>query len=156
MPGVSGTYAGDIARLYYSATVISEKSEANLEAAITDGNRIGNLTEPGEIVNESTNITYAVAGEDFSSSIPGQRNPGTYDFTIAIDWNQAIVTTLANDSGRETHTWIVQWYQSETNFTLAAFDGRVGTATITGGVGEVVTLNLSIFRIGGSTIVQNT
>ena len=79
MAAVTGNYAGDITELYYVAAVISDKTETNLEAAVTTANRIGRVTEPGEIGAERTVISFAVAGEDYSSSVVGQADPGTYD-----------------------------------------------------------------------------
>ena len=156
MPAVTGNYAGDITEIYYSAAIISDKSEANLEAAIVPANRVGSVTEIGEVTAEATNIEFAVAGEEFSSSLPGQRSPGTYDFTVAVDWSNTLHNTLATLSPRESHTWIVVLNQSTDNRTYIAFDGRLGNATIGGGVGEVGTLALSVFRTGAHTIVHNS
>lgn len=156
MPAVSGNYAGDITQIYYSAAVITDKSEANLEAAIIADNLIGNVTEVGEVTAEATNIEFGIAGNEFSSSIPGQRSPGTYDFTVAVDWTNTLHNTLATLSPRDTHTWIVVLNQSTENRTYIAFDGRLGNATVGGGVGEVGTLALSVFRTGAHTIVHNS
>lgn len=155
MPAVQGNYAGDITEIYYVATVIDDKSESNLEAAITADNRIGNITEIGEVTAEATNIEFALAGEEYSSSIPGQRSPGTYEFTVAADWSNTLHNTLATLSPRESHTFIVVLNQSTANRTYIAFDGRLGNATIGGGVGEVGTIAFSVFRTGAHTIVHN-
>ena len=155
MASVQGNYAGDITRIYYVPTVIADKTETNIEAALVDANRVGFVTEVGEVTAEANNIEYAIAGEDFSSSIPGQRSPGTYDFTVAVDWSNALHNTLATLSPRETHTWIVELFQSATDATYIAFDGRLGNATVGGGVGEVGTLTLSVFRTGAHVIVHN-
>lgn len=155
MAAVQGNYAGDITQIYYVPTVIADKSETNLEAAIIDANRIGNVTEVGEVTAEATNIEFGIAGEEFSSSIPGQRSPGTYDFTVAVDWSNALHNTLATLSPRESHTWIVVLAQSATDRTYIAFDGRLGNATVGGSVGEVGTLTLSVFRTGAHTIVHD-
>ena len=156
MASVQGNYAGDITELYFSSAVIESKTETNLEAAVTTANKVGRLTEPGEIGAERTVISFAVAGEDYSSSVVGQADPGTYDFTIAIDWNDTLHNTLATDDGKTTHTFIVKLNQTDANNSLFAFDGRIANATITGAVGEVGTLNVSVARTGGHTIVHNS
>ena len=155
MPAVQGNYAGDITQIYYVPTVIADKSETNIEAALVADNLVGFVTEVGEVTAEATNIEFGIAGEEFSSSIPGQRSPGTYDFTVAVDWSNTLHNTLATLSPRDTHTWIVVLNQSTANRTYIAFDGRLGNATVGGGVGEVGTLALSVFRTGGHTIVHN-
>ena len=127
----------------------------SIEAALIEANRVGFVTEVGEVTAEATNIEYAIAGEDFSSSIPGQRSPGTYDFTVAVDWSNTLHNTLSTLSPRDTHTWIVELFQSATDATYIAFDGRLGNATIGGGVGEVGTLTLSVYRTGAHVIVHN-
>lgn len=156
MTSVIGNYAGDITEIYFSDAVIADKTEANIEAVAIPANRIGLVTEIGEVTAEATNIEFALAGEEFSSSIPGQRSPGTYDFTVAVDWSDTLHNTLSTLSPRESHTFIIVLNQSTTAKTYIAFDGRLGNATIGGGVGEVGTLALSVFRIGGHTIVQNS
>ena len=156
MAAVTGNYAGDITELYFSSAVIESKTETNLEAAVTTGNRVGRLTEPGEIGAERTVTSFAVAGEDYSSSVVGQADPGTYDFTVAVDWTETLHNTLATDNGKTTHTFIVKLNQSDANNTLVAFDGRIANATIGGAVGEVGTLNVSVARTGAHTIVHNS
>ena len=148
--------AGDITELYFSSAVIESKTETNLEAAVTDDNKIGFITEPGDIGAERTVISFAVAGEDYSSSVVGQADPGTYDFTIAIDWTETLHNTLATDDGKTTHTFIVKLNQTDANNTLIAFGGRIANATIGGAVGEVGTLNVSVARTGAHTIVHNS
>ena len=156
MAAVLGNYAGDITELYFSSAVIESKTETNLEAAVTTANRVGRVTEPGEIGAERTVISFAVAGEDYSSSVVGQADPGTYDFTVAVEWEDTLHNTLATDNGKTSHTFIVKLNQGDANNTLIAFDGRIANATIGGGVGEVGTLSVSIARTGGHTIVHNS
>lgn len=163
MTSIIGNYAGDITEIWYSAAEI-DHTEAAIETLLgTAANQIGCVTELGELSAERTNIEFAKAGEDFSSSIPGQASPGSYDFSVAALWDNALHNTLANDNGRTTHTFVIVLRPSGTGapadgdpVTYIAFDGRIGNATISGGVGEVGTLALSVFRIGGRTIVHNT
>ena len=156
MPAVDGNYAGDITEIWYSATPI-DHTEAAIETLIgTPANRVGSVTELGELSAEATNIEFGIAGEEYSSSLPGQRSPGTYDFTLAVNWNDTLHNTLAADNGRVSHTFVLVFNQSATNATYVAFDGRIGNATIGGGVGEVGTLQMSVYRTGGHTIVNNS
>ena len=156
MPSVQGNYAGDITRIYYVPTPLTMVNEANLEAAAIATNRIDNVTEIGEVSAEANIIEFAIAGEDFSSQVVGQRSPGTYEFTVAVDWSNTLHNTLSTLSPNATHGWIVQLFESSTNNTFIYFDGRLANATIGGGVGEVGTLTLSVARTGAHTIVQNT
>ena len=156
MPSVQGNYAGDITRIYYVATPLTMVNEVNLEAAAIPANRIDNVTEIGEVAAEANIIEFGIAGNDFSSQVVGQRSPGTYEFTVAVDWSNTLHNTLSTLSPNETHGWIVQLFESATNNTFIYFDGRLANATIGGGVGEVGTLALSVARTGAHTIVQNT
>ena len=156
MPAVTGQYAGDITQIWYSAAPI-DHTEAAIETLLgTPANQVGDVTELGELSAEATNIEFGIAGEEYSSSLPGQRSPGTYDFTIAVDWSNALHNTLAVDNGRVSHTFVLVFNQSTSNRTYVAFDGRVGNATIAGGVGEVGTLQMSVYRTGGHTIINNS
>lgn len=156
MPSVQGNYAGDITRIFYVPAVLSTVDEASLEAAAIPANRINNVTEIGEVAAEANIIEYALAGEAFSSQVVGQRSPGSYEFTVAVDWSDTLHNTLSTLSPNETHGWIVQLFQSTANNTFIYFEGRLSNATIGGGVGEVGTLTLSVARTGAHTIVQNT
>ena len=131
-------------------------NEANLETAAVSANRIENVTEIGEVAAEANIIEFAVAGEAFSSQVVGQRSPGSYEFTVAVDWSNTLHNTLATLSPNETHGWIVQLFESATNNTFIYFEGRLSNATIGGGVGEVGTLTLAVARTGAHTIIHNS
>ena len=77
MASVQGNYAGDITRIYYVPTVIADKTEANIEAALIEANRVGDVTEIGEVTAEATNIEFAIAGEELSSP----NTPNTVSYT---------------------------------------------------------------------------
>ena len=156
MAAVTGNYAGDITELYYVATPLTTVSETTIEAATTASNRVGNITEPGEVTSEANVIEFNIAGNTFASSVVGQRSPGTYDFTVAADWANALHNTLSILSPNETHSWIVVLNQSADNKTYIHFTGRLANSTITGGVGEVGSINFSIARDGAHTIIHNS
>ncbi len=156
MPSVAGLYAGDITEIYYVATPLTTVDEASIEAAAVEANRVGNVTEPGTVTSEANVIDVALAGELFSSSVVGQRSPGTYDFTVALDWSTPIHNTLATLSPNETHSWVIVLNQSATNRTYIHFEGRLATSSIEGGVGAVGTMNLSVARTGAHTIIQDS
>ena len=155
MAAVNGVYAGDITEIYFLASPLSTVDEASIETAAVDANEVPNVTEIGTLASESDIITYNVAGATFSGSLPGQRNPGTFDFGIAIDWTQAIVTTIYNDTGKSTRGIILVYNESSTNKTYIYFEGRVASTSISGNVGEVATINCSIARTGAATVIQN-
>lgn len=169
MAHVAGPYAGDITEIWWNSAGTTAHTETAIETLLgTLTNRVGSVTEVGEITAEATNIEFSLAGEEFSSSIPGQRSPGTYDFTVAYDPSNTVHQALLADSGRQTRTFIVVLRQGTTTaansgaptsgqeVTYIAFDGRIGNTTISGNVGEVGTLQISIFRTGGRTIVSNS
>ena len=156
MPSVTGNYAGDITEIYYVATPLTTVDETTIETAAVEANRIGCVTEIGEVTSEATIIEFSKAGDEFSSSIVGQRSPGTYDFTVAADWSLPLHNTLATLSPNDTHSWIIVLNQSTNNRTYIHFTGRLATSTIGGGVGEVGTIAFSVARDGAHTIIQNT
>ena len=156
MPGVTGYVAGDISRIYWSKTPITSKTLTNIKAAAVTANRILGVTTIGNLDKERNRIEFAIAGEEYSSSIPGQANPGSYDFSVALLLDNSLHTDLRADAGTSLYTFIVAFHQSSTNITYFAFDGRIGTAPIETAVGEVVGLSVSIFRQGGETRVDES
>lgn len=155
MASAGSNFAAVNAAVLYSASQITTKNLANLEALDSAGNLINAITDIGELTAEGNNIEFAIYGEDFSSSIPGQKSPGTFDMTVAMDFADTIHTSLRDDDGKTTHTFVVKFEVDGSNKTYAAFDGRVLTSTLAMGAGDVTTMNVSIARLGGATFVDD-
>lgn len=155
MASAGSNFAAVNAAVLYSAAQVETKNLAALEALDSAGNLINGITDIGELTAEGSNIEFAVYGEEYSSSIPGQKSPGTFDMTVAMDFSDTIHTALRDDDGKTTHTFIVKFEVDGTNKTYAAFDGRVLSSTLSMGAGDVTTMNVSIARLGGATFVDD-
>ena len=156
MPATSGAFAAFNSSVYYSATAIDDKSEANIVAALIAANLVSGIQEIGDITAEGANIEYAEYGAEYSSSIPGQKSPGTFDMTITMDFSNAIHTGFRDDNGKILHTFIVVFEESDANATYCAFDGQVLSSTVTLGVDAVTTLTMSLSRQGAPTWIDKT
>ncbi len=157
MSAITGNAVGFIATLYRVASVITDKSETNLEAAITSGNKVNGVKEMSTgLKSERSIIDVPVFGEDTMSKIPGQADPGTFDFSAAYDGTDAVHNAIRDDSGLTQATYIVVFTQSATAKTYAAFDGYTASGSVNFPIDDVISLDASIARSGSVTWVDNT
>ena len=157
MSAISGNAAGFIATLYRVSTVITDKSEANLEAAIIAANKVISVNDMSTVLtSERTIIDIPVFGEDSMSKLPGQSDPGTFDFSVAFDGSDTVHTAIRDDAGTAQATYIVVFTQSSTAKTYAAFDGYVASQNVGFSIDDVISMDVSIARSGSVTWVANT
>ena len=156
MTAVTGRAAGFIAKLYYSATVISDKSESNLETAITTNNLVKDVAEMGALTKERTIIDIPVYGVDVAGKLPGQADPGTFDFNVTLNLDDTVHKAFRDDDGKLQHTFIVEFQQSATAKTYAAFDGFIANATVEQPIDDRIQMNVSVARSGAVTWVDNS
>ena len=156
MPAVAGRAAGFIAELYYVPTVITDKSEANLEAAVTSDNRVIDVASMGTLARERNIISVPVYGEDVAGSLAGQADPGSFDFNVTMNFDNSVHTAIRDDNGRTQHTFIVRFFQSATDNTLAAFDGFIANASVGQPIDDRIQMDVSIARSGAITWVDNS
>ena len=155
MAAVTGRAAGFIAKLYYVSAVIATKSEANLETAIVDANHVDDVSSMGALSKVRNIIDIPVYGADVAGKLPGQADPGTFDFTVTFDMSDTNHKAFRGDDGKTEHTWIVVFEQSNTNKTYAAFDGFTANATVNQPIDGAITMDVSVARSGDVTWVDN-
>ena len=156
MTAVMGRGAGFIATLYQSTAVITDKSESNLETAISTANTVIDVSAMGALQKQRQIIDIPVYGADVAGKLPGQADPGTFDFTVTLNLNDTLHTTIRDDDGRTEHTYIVEYEQTATAKTYAAFDGFVANASVSQAIDGAITMDCSIARSGDVTWVDNT
>ena len=157
MAAVTGRAAGYIAKLWYSATVITAKTETNIETVLnTAGNQIIDVRDMGALQKNRQIIDIPVYGEDTAGKLPGQADPGTFDFTVTMNFDNAMHVALRDDAGTTEHTFIVEFEQTSTNTTYAAFDGYIANATVTQAIDGSINMECSVARSGEITWVNNT
>ena len=156
MAAVAGRSAGVIAELYFSPTVITDKSETNLEAAVTTANRVIDVASMGTLSRERAIISIPVYGEDVAGTLPGQADPGTFDFNVTFNFDNTVHTALRDNDGRNQHTFIIRFFQDSDNFTLAAFDGYVANASISQPIDDRIQMDCSVARSGAVTWVDDS
>ena len=156
MTAVTGRAAGFIANLYYVATVITTKDESTVEAAIIPGNLVKDVAEMGALSKTRTIIDIPVYGEDVAGKLPGQADPGTFDFNVTLNLDDTVHKALRDDTGRLQHSFIVEFEQSSTAKTYAAFDGFVADATVEQPIDDRIQMNVSIARSGAITWIDNS
>ena len=156
MSSIAGNAAGYIATLYRVTTVITDKSELNLEAAIIAGNKVNGVKEMSTgLTSERSIIDIPVFGADVASKLPGQSDPGTFDFSAAFDGSDSVHVAVRDDDGTAAATYIVVFTQSATAKTYAAFDGYVANNSVQFAIDDVIGLDVSIARSGSVTWVDN-
>ena len=156
MTAVTGRAAGFIAKLYYVSTVIGTKDESTIEAALIAGNLVKDVAEMGALAKARTIIDIPVYGEDVAGKLPGQADPGTFDFNVTLNLDDTVHKALRDDDGRIQHSFIVEFQQSTTAKTYAAFDGFIADATVEQPIDDRIQMNVSIARSGGITWVDNS
>jgi hypothetical protein len=107
----------------------------------------------GALSKARTVIDIPVYGEDVMGKLPGQADPGTFDFNVTFLMNDAIHKSLRDDDGKTPHTFVIKFTQGA-NVTYAAFDGYVATADVSPPIDDRIQMDVSIARDGGVTWVD--
>ncbi len=156
MAAVTGRAAGFIATLYHVATVITDKSETNLEAAEITANLVKDVASMGSLDKVRNIIDVPVYGADVAGKLAGQADPGTFDFNVTFDFSDTKHVALRDDAGRVEGTYIVVFTQSSTAKTYAAFDGFLANASLSQPIDDRIQADFSVARSGDVTWVDNS
>ena len=156
MAAVQGRAAGYIARLWYSSAVIA-KTETAIETLLsTATNQVVDVSAMGGLTKEREIIEIPVYGSDTGGALPGQAPAGTFDFTVTLSLNNTLHTGFRDDAGTTQRTFVVEFEQTSTNTTYAAFDGYIANATVNQPIDGAITMDVSIARSGAITWVDNS
>lgn len=146
--------------LYHSATVISDKTESNLEAAVVAANLVGNIESLGDLAFEREVFERRYYGDDTVSKILGQANPGETEFSV--DWdNSTKQNALLDQSGITEGTFIFVIEEDPSTDLLAgdqtyvARDGLINKQDIALS-GDTVMLMFNAVWTSASTRVANS
>ena len=156
MTAVIGRAAGFIGNLYYVPTVIATKSESTVEAAAVTANSIIDAASAGTLDKARTIIDIPVYGADVAGKLPGQADPGTFDFNVTLNLDNTVHKALRDDDGRNQHTFIVEFNQSTAAKTYAVFDGFIAGANVGFPIDDRIQMDVSIARSGAITWIDNT
>ena len=155
MAAATGRLAGYNATLHYSASVITAKTETNVEAVTgAAANTVQDVASMGGLTKEREIIPIPVYGAETGGALPGQAPAGTFDFTVTLDQSNTLHTGFRDDTGVTEHTFIVNFTQG-TNNTYAVFDGRIANATVNQPIDGAITMDISVARSGSITWVDN-
>lgn len=150
MAAVTGRAAGFIATLYYSAAVDAVKDVASMATSAASGNEILDVADIGSLNKTRTVIDIPVYGDDVKGKLPGQADPGSFDFNVTLNLDNTIHTGLRDDDGLTQHTFVVKFTQGAA-VTWAAFDGYVADATVNAPIDDRIQMDVSIARSGAIT-----
>ena len=150
MAAVTGRAAGFIATLYYSATVDAVKDVASMATTAASGNVVPDVADIGSLNKARTIIDIPVYGEDVKGKLPGQVDPGTFDFNVTLNLDDANHVLLRDDDGLSNHTFVIKFTQGSA-ITWAAFDGYIAEATVTAPLDDRIQMDVSVARSGGIT-----
>lgn len=157
MAAVQGRAAGFIAELWFSSSVIGSKTEANVDTLLgTATNEIIDVSSMGALLSQRAIIDIPVYGEDTAGKLPGQADPGTFDFTVTLNLDNTMHTTVRDDDGRTQHTFVVVFNQTSSRQTYAVFDGYIANADVNQAIDGAITMDVSIARSGGITWIDNS
>ena len=150
MASVTGRAAGFIATLYYSSAVDATKTVLTMATTAAAGNEVLDVADIGSLNKTRTVIDIPVYGDDVKGKLPGQADPGSFDFNITLNLDDSIHTGLRDDDGLTAHTFVVKFTQGAA-VTWAAFDGYVADATVSQPIDDRVQMDVSIARSGAIT-----
>ena len=156
MTAVTGRAAGFIATVYHSPTVIATKDESTIEAAIISANLVKDVATMGSLDKTRNIIDVPVYGQDVAGKLAGQADPGTFDLNVTFDMSDTKHKALRDDTGRIEGTWIVQYEQSSTAKTYAAFDGFTANASVGQPIDDRIQMDVSVARSGDITWIDNS
>lgn len=152
MASVTGRAAGFIATLYYSS-LDATKDETSMATTAASGNEVLDVADIGSLNKTRTVIDIPVYGDDVKGKLPGQADPGSFDFNVTLNLDDSIHTALRDDDGLTAHTFVVKFTQGAA-VTWAAFDGYVADATVSQPIDDRVQMDVSIARSGAITWIN--
>lgn len=151
MASVTGRAAGFIATLYYNAVNIPDADkDLAAVAAATVGNEVLDVADIGSLNKTRTIIDIPVYGDDVKGKLPGQVDPGTFDFNVTLNLDAASHVGLRDDDGLTLTTFVIQFTQGA-NITYAAFDGYIADATVSQPIDDRIQMDVSVARAGAIT-----
>tara|TARA_R110000824_G_scaffold44036_3_gene128447 strand:+ start:101 stop:568 length:468 start_codon:yes stop_codon:yes gene_type:complete len=150
MAAVTGRAAGFIATLYYSVAVDSTKDVTSMATTAASGNEILDVADIGSLNKARTIIDIPVFGDDVKGKLPGQVDPGTFDFNVTLNLNDASHVLLRDDDGLTVHTFVIKFTQGAA-ITWAAFDGYIADATVSSPIDDRIQMDVSVARDGAIT-----
>jgi hypothetical protein len=150
MASVTGRAAGFIATLYYSAAVDDVKDIASMATTAAIANEVLDVADIGSLNKTRTIIDIPVYGDDVKGKLPGQVDPGSFDFNVTLNLDDAIHTALRDDDGLTIHTFVIKFTQGA-NITYAAFDGYIADATVSQPIDDRIQMDVSVARAGAIT-----
>ena len=153
MASVTGRAAGFIATLYYSATVDAVKDVVSMATTAAPANEVLDVADIGSLNKTRTIIDIPVYGDDVKGKLPGQVDPGSFDFNVTLNLDDAIHTALRDDDGLTEHTFVIKFTQGA-NITYAAFDGYIADATVSQPIDDRIQMDTSVARSGGITWID--
>ena len=152
MASVTGRAAGFIATLYYSS-LDATKDETSMATTAASGNEVLDVADIGSLNKTRTVIDIPVYGDDVKGKLPGQADPGSFDFNVTLNLDDSIHTALRDDDGLTAKTYVVKFTQGSA-ITWAAFDGYVADATVSQPIDDRVQMDVSIARSGAITWIN--
>ncbi|MBQ2262723.1 MAG: hypothetical protein II336_15295 [Loktanella sp.] len=153
MAAVTGRAAGFIAKLYFSTSILETKDATALASATDAEFQVKDVADMGALSKTRNIIDIPVYGEDVASKLPGQADPGTFDFNITFNMDDVLHKSLRDDDGKTPHTFIIKFTQGN-NATYAAFDGYIATADAGLPLDDRIQMDISVARSGGVTWVD--
>jgi acyl-CoA synthetase (AMP-forming)/AMP-acid ligase II len=153
MASVTGRAAGFIATLYYVASVDATKDLTSISGNATSGNKIKDVADMGALSNTRNIIDVPVYGADTSGKLAGQADPGTFDFNVTLNFDDATHLALKDDDGTTERTFIIKFTQGS-NETYACFDGFIADGTVNQPIDDRISMDVSVARSGGITWVD--
>lgn len=150
MASVTGRAAGFIATLYYSAAVDATKTVLTMATTAASANEVLDVADIGSLNKTRTVIDIPVYGDDVKGKLPGQADPGSFDFNVTLNLDNAIHTGLRDDDGLTAHSFVIKFTQGAA-VTWAVFDGYVADATVNQPIDDRIQMDVSIARSGAIT-----
>ena len=144
MAGLNKVQAGFKATLWrYDED--SVKTEATIVAALgIPANEIINIEEMGTFTVDSTIIEAGFFGKTIIDKYIGMTDYGTFDITIGTDQGNTLHKAIRDDARiGSVHTYVLHLTDG-TNSTYVAFDGFIGTTSMSTGKEDISMMETSI------------
>ncbi|WP_069299889.1 phage tail tube protein [Neptunicoccus sediminis] len=154
MAGISGRQVGGlITSLYYSATKIASKDEANTAAAAISANQVVDLADLGTLNKTRAVVDVPAYGEDFVSKLVGQASADDFSINVTYNNDNAVHTAIRDDDGKTEHSFIIK-FENGSAVTYAVFDGYISAADVTAPLDDRIQMDITVARTGAATWID--
>lgn len=147
MAGITGRVVGFRAEMFKIPTQTGVVTAATIATAAIGSTKIKDVRDIGGIAKERNIIDVPVYGQDSTDQIPGQINASTFDFSVTMNLSDTVHKAIRDDDATQMATYVMK-ISKGAEVTYCVFNGFIGNSTVNEPIDDVMTMDISIARVG--------